>query len=61
MRVTGLVRIVVDEQGTTKREARRMAETYPERHKCLFVENLEFEDWDEELVMTEADQTNEEE
>lgn len=61
MKVTGTVRIVVDEPGITLKEARRKAEAYPESYKSMFVENLEFEDWEERLELTEDEESEEEE
>lgn len=61
MKVTGYVQIVVDEPGITVDEARSKAERYPETYKCMFVESLEFEEWDEPLKKTEDDDEPDEE
>lgn len=61
MKVTGLVRIVVDEPGMTLAQAKAAAQANPEEHKCMFVEELEFESWDENLTQTEEDEPEEEE
>lgn len=59
MKVTGTVRIVVDEPGITLKEARQKAEAYPDSHKVMFVENLEFEEWEECLELTEGEDEEE--
>jgi hypothetical protein len=61
MKVTGYVDIVVDEPGLTLAQAKSKAECYPETYKCMFVESLEFEEWDEDLAKTEDDEADEEE
>lgn len=61
MQVSGLIQIVVDEPGLTLAEARAKAQNYPEKYKCLFVEDLAFESWDEPLAKTEEDEKEEEE
>jgi len=61
MKVTGYVDIVVDDPSMTLAEARSRAECYPERYKVLFVESLEFEEWDEDLHKTEDDEPDEDE
>jgi hypothetical protein len=35
------------------------AACYPESYKCMFVESLEFEEWDEPLTKTEDDEPEE--
>jgi hypothetical protein len=57
--VAGYVDIVVDEPGLTLAQAKSKAECYPESYKCMFVESLEFEEWDEPLTKTEDDEPEE--
>ena len=61
MRVSGEIHIVVDVPGITRCDARAAAEQNPERFRALFVENMEFEAWEEQLEKTEDDEPSEEE
>lgn len=61
MKVTGMVRIVVDEPGLSRENAKAKAERSPGEFKCMFVESLEFEEWEEPLKLTEEDESEEEE
>lgn len=59
IKVTGYIDVVVEQPGVTLREARSMVECSPESHKCLFVEDLQFEEWEETLTKTEDDEPEE--
>lgn len=57
--MTGYLSVVVDEPGVSLAEAKAMVERYPESYKALFVENVEFEEWEDSLQQTEADEPDE--
>ena len=56
MRVVGYMHIVVDEPGITLAEAKAKAESYPDTYRCMFVQSIEFDAWDEALHKTEDDE-----
>lgn len=56
IKVTGYLSVVVDQPGVSLAEAKAMVERYPESHKVLFVENVEFEEWEDSLQQTDADE-----
>ncbi len=61
MQVMGFVQIVVDEEGISLEEAKRKAESNPEKYKCMFVESLVFEGWETDLSKTEGDESDDNE
>lgn len=60
IKVTGYLSVVVDEPGMTLKRAKAEVERYPESYKCLFVEDLSFEEWEDSLQQTETDEPEDE-
>ena len=56
MKVTGYVRIVVDQTGISLPDARARAQGHPSSYKAGCVQDLEFEEWDEPLQRTQDDE-----